>query len=191
MALGEPGKKFALQLVAGEIAAPILFVLDGMDEMAVSEYLERVSAIAAFMGDARRRAYLFLVTCRYEDFVKLADHTHNVQVQRFDLLPWTLRMTRDYLKNKMPADQARASEIVEILRDRERRRTARYFNPIEVAFLAEVGPWSGAALHELFEIYVRTRLADLELSPGPRSPATGKCVVCDVRFYPRLPVRNS
>jgi len=147
---------FADHLLDGEIEGlSVLVVFDGMDEMPKRGYSERVRAIADFM-DARR-SFKYLVTCRYEDFVELRNFTHNLRVQRLDLLPWTQRMVKSYLATKLSGNKVLQKEVLNALRFRN--FSTQYYAPLEVTMLAEVGPTSGAKLHELLTKYIEECLA--------------------------------
>jgi hypothetical protein len=89
---------YAQALISPHHPSSVFFILDSMDELPTVGYTARAKAIADFITAPSRRGCYFLVTCRYDDFIKLADHTHNLQIQRLDLLPWCKKMTRSYLR---------------------------------------------------------------------------------------------
>jgi hypothetical protein len=127
-----------------------------MDEMPTADYVQRVLAIARFMDSPARQAFTFVVTCRYADFVQLRDHTTNLRLQRWDLLPWTGRMARAYLRS-------RDSDVVLDQRG--------FYDPLEIALRAEVsGPAAEEGADTIWDEYLLQRLA--AVSPSAEQAVT-------------------
>ena len=152
----------------------MLFVFDSMDEMPTSghEYIARVNAIADFI-DSGNESNLYIITCRYLDFIKLADYSQDLRIQRLDVLPWTEPMVRGYLASVAGVGQNRQEKLLGMVREAHgygdrRSRSEKYYEPLIVALISRIRGGRGAgSLAELWDSFVAQRLSEVVAGTGP------------------------
>ena len=154
----------AQKVISRQSPWPVFFVFDSMDEIPTSgqEYAARVNAVADFIND-RPECDTAIVTCRYGDYIKLADYSHDLRIQRLDLLPWTGRLVREYLASVpalTPGGQKEISQIVRAAQGHGKREQAgEYFEPLIVALLSRVkGNHASTSLPDLWDAFVSEKL---------------------------------